>query len=65
MLMAPQVSDEMCACIITWHEEKHLSPKEIADLAGCCVHTVYYILSYHHEFNTSWDPFTHGAHGHP
>ena len=64
-LMAPQVSDEMHARIITWHEEKHLSPKEIADLAGCCVRTVYYILSYHREFNTSRDPFTRGAHGHP
>jgi hypothetical protein len=36
-----QVSDEMHARIIIWHEEKHLSPKEIADLAGCCVRTVY------------------------
>jgi transposase len=63
--MAPQVSDEMRARIAVWHEEKQLSPKEIADLAGCCVRTVYYILSYHREFNLFRDPFTPGAHGQP
>ena len=30
--MAPQVSDEMCAKIIIWCEDKSLSPREIADL---------------------------------
>jgi len=60
--MAPQVSDEMCARMVVWHEERHFSPKEIADLAGCSVRTVYYILSYNREFNTLRDPFTRGAH---
>ena len=30
--MAPQVSDEMRANVIIWHEEKSLSPHEITDL---------------------------------
>ena len=32
--MAPQVSDEMRARIIIWHNEKHLCVQEIAELAG-------------------------------
>ena len=60
-IMAPQISDEMCAWIIIWHHEQHLSPQEIADLAGCCVRTVYNILSYHHDFGTLRNPSTHGG----
>jgi hypothetical protein len=62
-IMAPQISDEMHARIIVWHHEQHLSPQEIADLAGCCVRTVYNVLSYHRDFGTLRNPSTHGPHG--
>jgi len=61
--MAPQISDEMRARIIVWHHEQHLSPQEIADLAGCCVRTVYNVLSYHRDFGTLRNPSTRGPHG--
>ena len=62
-IMAPQLSDDMRARIIVWHNEKHLSPREIADLAGCCIRTIYNILGYHHDYNTLRDPFTQGTDG--
>ena len=61
--MAPQVSDFMRARIVFWHNEKQIPPKEIADLAGCCVRTVYNILAYHRDYNTLRDPSTQGTHG--
>ena len=61
--MAPQVSDEMRARIIVWHDEQHLSVQEIAGLVGCSVWTVYIILSYHCDYNTLRDPLTRGPHG--
>ena len=61
-IMAPQISDEMRARIIVWHHEQHLSPQEIADLAGCCVRTVYNILSYHRDFGTLRNSSTRGRH---
>ena len=60
--MAPQVSDEMRAQIIVWHDEQHLSVQQITDLVGCSVQTVYIILSYHHDYNTRRDPSTCGSH---
>ena len=61
--MAPQVSDEMRARIIVWHDEQHLSVQEITGLVGCCVQTVYIILSYHCDYNTLRDPSTCRPHG--
>ena len=61
--MAPQVSNEMCAQIIIWHNEKHLCIQEIADLAGCSVRTVYSILSYHCDYGTLRNLSTRGPHG--
>jgi len=62
-LMAPPVLDEMCAQIIVWHDEQHLSAQEITGLVGCSVQTVYSILSYHRDYNTLRDPSTRGLHG--
>ena len=56
--MAPQVSDEMHARIIVWHDEQHLSVQEIAGLVCCGVQTVYNILSYHREYHTLRNPST-------
>ena len=61
--MAPQVLDEMCAWIIIWHDEQHLSVQEIAALVGCNAQTVYNILSYHCDYHTLRDPLTCGPHG--
>ena len=61
--MAPQVSDEMHARIIVWHDEQHLSVQEIAGLVGCGVRTVYNILSYHCDYHTLRNPSTRGPHG--
>ena len=61
--MAPQVSDEMRARIIVWHDEQHLSVQEIAGLVGCGVRTVYNILSYHRDYHTLRNPSTRGPHG--
>ena len=60
--MAPQVSNEMHAQIIVWHDEQHLSVQEISGLVGCSVQTVYNILSHHRDYNTLREPSTH-AHG--
>ncbi|KAF8804699.1 hypothetical protein BYT27DRAFT_7143386, partial [Phlegmacium glaucopus] len=61
--MTRQITDDLRARIIVWHHEFHLSPHDISGLAGCSIRTVYYILSYHHNYNTFRDPTTRGSHG--
>lgn len=54
--MAPQVSDGVREHILVWHDDGK-SPQEIADLAGCSLCTIYYILSYHWDYGTTKNPF--------
>jgi len=61
--MAPQISDTVRQCIVVWHNEHHKSPAEIAVLAGCSIRTVFYILSYHCDFDTVHNPHVLRNHG--
>ena len=61
--MAPQISESVHECILAWRDEgKH--PQEMADLAGCSLHTVYYLLSYDQDYGTTTNPFARTS-GHP
>ena len=54
--MAPQISESVHECILAWRNEgKH--PQEMADLAGCSLCTVYYLLSHDQDYGTTTNPF--------
>ena len=54
--MAPQISESVCERILAWRDErKH--PQEMADLTGCSLRTVYYLLSYDQDYGTTTNPF--------
>jgi DNA-binding CsgD family transcriptional regulator len=55
--MAPRISESVRERILAWRDEgRH--PQEMADLAGCSLRTVYYLLSYDQDYGTTTNPFT-------
>lgn len=51
-----RISPDLHARIVQWSEEGKQANK-IAELAACSVRTVYYILSYYRDYQTTTNPF--------
>jgi transposase len=52
-----QLSLQLQEHIIAWHYEQNKTALEIAELTGCCEHTVYNVLQSHNEFGQVTNPY--------
>ncbi|KAJ7914663.1 hypothetical protein B0H13DRAFT_1560938, partial [Mycena leptocephala] len=56
--LMPHLSPELRQRIVVWHYEQHRPAAEIAQLAGCCIRTVYDVLVFQRDYGQTTNPFS-------